>query len=95
VIEQRSPLVRRRSAQGRRMVSSLPELIGRNIVIESPLFGKLVGPAAEPFGTLSTLYRVQWLSDDGSIFAAYKTIDIALALNLERCLAEAFHTYGR
>jgi transposase InsO family protein len=28
---------------------------------------------------------VQWLTDNGSIFAAYKTIDIALALNLEPC----------
>ena len=37
------------------------------------------------FGTLSAPYRVQWLSDNGSIFAAYKTIDIALALNLEPC----------
>jgi putative transposase len=30
-------------------------------------------------------HRVQWLSDNGSIFAAHKTIDIALALNLEPC----------
>jgi transposase InsO family protein len=37
------------------------------------------------FGALSAPYRVQWLSDNGSIFAAYKTIDIALALNLEPC----------
>jgi transposase InsO family protein len=28
---------------------------------------------------------VQWLSDNGSIFAAYKTIEIALALNLVPC----------
>jgi len=28
---------------------------------------------------------VQWLSDNGSIFAAYKTIEIALALNLSPC----------
>ena len=28
---------------------------------------------------------VQWLSDNGSIFAAHKTIEIALALNLQPC----------
>jgi transposase InsO family protein len=37
------------------------------------------------FGTLCAPYRVQWLSDNGSIFAAHKTIEIALALNLEPC----------
>src|SRR5262249_2109281 len=37
------------------------------------------------FGTLSAPYRVQWLSDNGSIFAAYKTVEIALALNLVPC----------
>ena len=37
------------------------------------------------FGVLPAPHRVQWLSDNGSIFAAYKTIDIALALNLEPC----------
>jgi transposase InsO family protein len=30
-------------------------------------------------------HRVQWLSDNGSIYAAAKTIDIALALNLDPC----------
>ena len=30
-------------------------------------------------------HRVQWLSDNGSIFAAYKTIEIAMTLNLEPC----------
>ncbi len=28
---------------------------------------------------------MQWLTDNGSIFAAHKTIDIALSLNLEPC----------
>jgi putative transposase len=37
------------------------------------------------FGAVPAPHRVQWLSDNGSIFAAYKTIDIALALNLEPC----------
>lgn len=37
------------------------------------------------FGALRAPHRVQWLSDNGSIFAAYKTIEIALALNLEPC----------
>src|SRR3954469_17499214 len=30
-------------------------------------------------------HKVQWLTDKGSIFAAYKTIVIALTLNLEPC----------
>jgi transposase InsO family protein len=30
-------------------------------------------------------HRVQWLSDNASIFTGYKTIDITLALNLEPC----------
>ena len=29
--------------------------------------------------------RVQWLTDNGSIFAAYKTVEIAMVLNLEPC----------
>lgn len=37
------------------------------------------------FGTVRAPHKVQWLTDNGSIFAAYKTIDIALALNLEPC----------
>ena len=28
---------------------------------------------------------MQWLSDNGSIFAAHKTLEIAVALNLEPC----------
>ena len=37
------------------------------------------------FGTVRAPHKVQWRTDNGSIFAAYKTIDIALALNLEPC----------
>ena len=37
------------------------------------------------FGTLPAPYPVQWLSDNGSIFAAHRTIEIALALNLAPC----------
>ena len=37
------------------------------------------------FGTFRAPHRVQWLSDNGSIFAAHRTIEIALALNLEPC----------
>jgi transposase InsO family protein len=37
------------------------------------------------FGGSRAPHKVQWLTDNGSIFAAYKTIDIALALNLEPC----------
>jgi putative transposase len=39
------------------------------------------------FGTVPAPHRVQWLTDNGSIFAAHKTIDFALALNLEPCFA--------
>lgn len=37
------------------------------------------------FGGDRAPHRVQWLTDNGSIFAAQKTIDIAVALNLEPC----------
>jgi putative transposase len=37
------------------------------------------------FGSIRASHRVQWLTDKGSIFAAHKTIEIALALNLEPC----------
>ena len=37
------------------------------------------------FGAFRAPYRVQWLSDNGSIFVAHKTVEIALALNLEPC----------
>ena len=37
------------------------------------------------FGDIRASHPVQWLSDNGSIFAAYKTIDIAVALNLVPC----------
>jgi putative transposase len=37
------------------------------------------------FGAFRAPFRVQWLSDNGSIFAAHKTVEIALALNLEPC----------
>ncbi len=30
-------------------------------------------------------YRIQWLTDNGSIYAAAKTVDIALALGLDPC----------
>ena len=33
-------------------------------------------------GTIRAPHPVQWLSDNGSIFAAHRTIEIALALNL-------------
>ena len=35
--------------------------------------------------TIRAPHPVQWLSDNGSIFAAHKTIEIAVALNLEPC----------
>jgi transposase InsO family protein len=37
------------------------------------------------FGDTRTPHPVQWLSDNGSIFAAHKTLEIAAALNLVPC----------
>jgi putative transposase len=37
------------------------------------------------FGDIRAPHPVQWLSDNGSIFAAHRTIDIAMALNLVPC----------
>jgi putative transposase len=37
------------------------------------------------FGGIRAPHPVQWLSDNGSIFAAHRTIEIALALNLVPC----------
>ncbi len=37
------------------------------------------------FGAIRAPHSVQWLSDNGSIFAAHKTIEIAVALNLAPC----------
>ena len=33
------------------------------------------------FGAIRAPHPVQWLSDNGSIFAAHRTVEIALALN--------------
>jgi putative transposase len=37
------------------------------------------------FGGICAPHPVQWLSDNGSIFAAHRTVEIALALNLVPC----------
>jgi putative transposase len=37
------------------------------------------------FASVRAPHPVQWLSDNGSIFAAHKTLEIALALNLVPC----------
>jgi transposase InsO family protein len=37
------------------------------------------------FSAIRAPHPVQWLSDNGSIFAAHRTIEIAVALNLEPC----------
>ena len=37
------------------------------------------------FGAIRAPHAVQWLSDNGSIFAAHRTLEIALALNLVPC----------
>jgi putative transposase len=41
------------------------------------------------FGDLRAPRKVQWLSGNGSIFAAYRTLGIAAALNLESCFTPA------
>jgi transposase InsO family protein len=45
----------------------------------------MVRSVEQRFGALRAPHPVQWLSDNGSIFAAHKTIEIALALNLVPC----------
>ena len=45
----------------------------------------MVESVEKRFGAFCAPHKVQWLSDNGSIFAARKTIEIALALNLEPC----------
>src|SRR6516165_4064899 len=37
------------------------------------------------FGDIRAPHKVQWLTDNGSIFAANRTLEIAAALNLEPC----------
>jgi transposase InsO family protein len=37
------------------------------------------------FGDVRAPHKVQRLTDNGSIFAAYRTLEIAVALNLEPC----------
>jgi transposase InsO family protein len=45
----------------------------------------MVRSVEQRFGAIRAPHPVQWLSDNGSIFAAHKTIEIALALNLVPC----------
>jgi putative transposase len=45
----------------------------------------MVGCVEKRFGAIRAPQPVQWLSDNGSIFAAHKTLDIATALNLAPC----------
>ena len=40
------------------------------------------------FGDIRAPHPVQWLSDNGSIFAAHKTVEIAVALNLVPCFTQ-------
>ena len=37
------------------------------------------------FGDIRAPRKVQWLTDNGSIFAAYRTLEIAASLHLEPC----------
>ena len=45
------------------------------------------------FGDIRTPRKVQWLTDNGSIFAAYRTLESAAALNLEPC-CQASHFFS-
>lgn len=45
----------------------------------------IVGCVERRFGELRAPHRIQWLPDIGAVFAAHKTIEIAVALNLEPC----------
>ena len=45
----------------------------------------MVRSVEQRFGAIRAPHPVQWLSDNGSIFAAHRTIEIALALNLVPC----------
>jgi putative transposase len=45
----------------------------------------MVRSVEQRFGAIRAPHPVQWLSDNGSIFAAHKTLEIALALNLVPC----------
>lgn len=42
-------------------------------------------PAVHRFGAPRAPHRVQWLADNGSVYSAAKTIELALALNLDPC----------
>ena len=37
-------------------------------------------------------HPVQWLSANGSVYAATKTLDIAIALNLQPCFTPGIHS---
>jgi putative transposase len=45
----------------------------------------MVHSVEQRLGTLRAPHPVLWLSENGSLFAAHKTIDIALTLNLVPC----------
>ena len=66
------------------------EIIGWTAVAGSGISGGdirdlMIGCVEARFGGPRAPHRVQWLSDNGSIYAAAKTIDVALALNLDPC----------
>ncbi len=54
--------------------------------ISGEMIGDMMVQCVEKrFGTIRAPHLVQWLSDNGSIFAAHRTIETALALNLAPC----------
>ena len=66
------------------------EIIGWTAVAGAGISGGdirdlMIGCVEARFGGPRAPHRVQWLSDNGSIYAAAKTIDVALALNLDPC----------
>ncbi|GAB9112205.1 hypothetical protein BDS110ZK19_72350 [Bradyrhizobium diazoefficiens] len=54
--------------------------------ISGEMVRDIIGQCVEQrFGNLRPSHRVQWLTDNGSIFVANRTLEIAAALNLEPC----------
>jgi transposase InsO family protein len=49
------------------------------------IWDTMVHRVEQRFGGIRAPRKVQWLTDNGSIFAAYHTLEIAAALNLEPC----------
>lgn len=45
----------------------------------------MIGCVERRFGSVKTPHRIEWLTDNGSVYAAAKTVEIGLALGLTPC----------